>query len=108
MRTSSLTTTILHENSHVNSTESDLNNDSQTENYSAAASPNNLLFTAASKTNSKSSYWTVTDRQAEWYKLSIPVNQPISSKIVPYKKLSKPFARRKSNLNPNDKIDRPR
>ena len=107
MRTSSITTTILHENGHVNETESDINNDSQIEKHFSPASPNNLLFTATSKPNSKSSYWSVTDRQAEWYKLSIPINQPISNQIVPYKKLSKPFERRKSNFNNNDKIDRP-
>jgi hypothetical protein len=107
MRTSSLTTTILHENGHVNETVSDMNDDSQIEQDFAPASPDNLLFTTASKAPSKSSYWAVTDRQPEWYKLSIPINQPISNQIVPYKKLSKTFERRKSNSNNNEKIDRP-
>ena len=61
--------------------------------------------------NPNLSYWTVTDRQAEWYKLTIPVNQSVNnnnntkkqlSSIVPYRLLSNVIERKKSNSLIND------
>lgn len=103
MRSSSLTTTILHENDSL----SDTNSNQQIENHSSSISTDNLLFTTTSTTNPKSSYWSVTDRQPEWYKLPIPINPSslnTTNEIVPYKKLS---GRNKSNSNNNEPIDRP-
>ncbi|CAF0754565.1 unnamed protein product [Adineta steineri] len=111
MRTSSLITTIFHENGHTEeSLSSDTTNDQQIEKYSLSTSSNNLLFTTTSKTTSKASYWTVTDRQSEWYKLSMPVNLSSLNTIhenVPYKKLSKIFERKIVKSNNNEQIDQP-
>ena len=72
-----------------------------------------LVF-KTSKLNPNASYWTVTDRQAEWYKLTIPVNQSTnnysnnttqSSLTVPYRLLPNILERKKSNLNINDQTD---
>lgn len=101
MKSSSLATTILHENSPVNDSISNTNNNQQIE---------KLVFTTTSTTNSKSSYWTVTDRQPEWYKLSIPIHQSIlnpTNEIVPFKRLSKISQRKKLNSNNSDQIDQP-
>jgi hypothetical protein len=109
MRSSSLTTTILNENACTNEylLETMKENDNQQEeNYFSPIITDKLVF-KTSKLNPKSSYWIVTDRQAEWYKLTIPVNQSInnntnqSSLIVPYRLLSNIFERKKSN----DQID---
>jgi len=101
MKSSSLPTTILHENSPVNDSISNTNNNQQIE---------KLVFTTTSITNSKSSYWTVTDRQPQWYKLSIPIHQSIlnpTNEIVPFKRLSKISQRKKLNSNNSDQIDQP-
>ncbi|CAF0899500.1 unnamed protein product [Adineta ricciae] len=106
MRTSSLTTTILHTNSHVNNPTFDSNNDQQIEKYS----PNNLVFTTTSKANTKSSYWTVTDREPEWYKLAMPANLSISDTIkqmASYRKISTTSERNTSRSNQNDQIGQP-
>ncbi len=111
MRSSSLATTILQENSLVKSSTSNTNNNQEIEKHSSSIYTDKLVFTTTSTTNSKSSYWTVTDRQPEWYKLSIPIHHSIlnlTHEIVPFKKLSKPFEKRKkSKSNNNDQIDRP-
>src|SRR5689334_383207 len=111
MKSSSLPTTILHENGHVNESISDANNNQQIEKDSSPVPTDKLVFTTTTTTtNPKSSYWTVTDREAEWYKLSIPVNQSIlnnRNQSVPCKKLPKPYERKKFTSNNNDQIDRP-
>jgi hypothetical protein len=106
MKSSSLATTILHENSPLNDSISNTNNNQQIEKHSTEK----LVFTTTSTTNSKSSYWTVTDRQPEWYKLSIPIHQSIlnpTNEIVPFKRLSKISQRKKLNSNNSDQIDQP-
>ncbi|UJR27983.1 hypothetical protein I4U23_009241 [Adineta vaga] len=110
MRPSSLTTTILHENGHINTDELDANNDQQIEKCSSTPSSDNLVFTTTSKANSKSSYWSVTDREPEWYKLAMPVNLSSSDHIkqlTSYRKLSKTSERKKCKLNHKDEIDQP-
>ncbi|CAF2965068.1 unnamed protein product [Rotaria sp. Silwood2] len=108
---SSLSPMIFHENGSVNESISDTNDSQQTEKQSSLVPTNKLVFTTTyAATNSKSSYWTVTDRQPEWYKLSIPINQSILNnrkQTVSYKTLSKTVQINKSNLNNNDRIDRP-
>jgi hypothetical protein len=120
MRSSSLTTTILNENGRINECLLETtkeNDDQQQEKHSSPIIINKLVFTT-SKTNPKSSYWTVTDRQADWYKLTTPANQSTttittntntnqSSLTVPYRLLSKIFQRTKSTSNGNDQIDEP-
>ncbi len=104
MRSSSLPTTILHENNPVKESTSNTDNNQQIE------TTNKLVFNTTSTTNSKSSYWTVTDREAEWYKLSIPIDQSIlnpTKDIVPFKKLTKISERKKLKLNNNDRINQP-
>ncbi len=110
MRSSSLATTILHENSPVKELISNTNNNQQIEKHSSSISTEELVFTTTSTINSKSSYWTVTDRQPEWYKLSIPIHQSIlnpTKEIVPFKRLAKIPQRKKFNSNDNDRIDQP-
>jgi hypothetical protein len=113
MRSSSLTTTILNENACTNECllETTKENDNQQkEKYSSPIITDKLVF-KTSKLNPKSSYWIVNDRQAEWYKLTIPVNQSTntntnqSSLIVPHRLLPNIFERKKSNSNINDQID---
>lgn len=87
--------------------------DQETELLASLGPDNKLVFTTVTTTPSipKSSYWTVTDRQPEWYRLSIPANQSIFNKksdIVPYKKLPKLFQRDKSKIRNEDQIDQPR
>jgi hypothetical protein len=109
MRSSSLTTTILNESTCTNECllETTKENDHQNE---SPIITDKLVF-KTSKLNPKSSYWTVTDRQAEWYKLTIPVNQSTnnstnqSSLIVPCRLLSNIIERKKSNSNLNDQND---
>ena len=109
MRSSSLTTTIFNESTCANECllETTKENDHQGE---SIVITDKLVF-KTSKLNPKSSYWTVTDRQAEWYKLTIPVNQstnsnnntnPSSSLTVPCRSLSNIIERKKSNSNLND------
>jgi hypothetical protein len=110
MRSSSLATTILHENLQNKESTSDTDNNQQIEKHSSPIPTDNLLFNAALTTNSKSSFWTVTDRQPEWYKLSIPINSSLlnhTNQIVPFKKLSKTSERKKSKSTNTDQIDRP-
>lgn len=66
------------------------------------------------KLNPNSSYWTVSDRQAEWYKLTIPVNQANSNHssnatqaalATPYRLLPSVFERKKSSSNLSDQND---
>ena len=113
MRSSSLTTTILNENAHTNDGLSDItkeNDNHQKERRSSPVIIDKLVFKTA-KLNTNSSYWTVTDRQAEWYKLTIPVNQSTNncannasqaSLITPYRLLPNIFERKKSSTNLND------
>src|SRR5271170_1933811 len=110
MRSSSLTTTILNESTCTNECllETMKENDHQVE---SPVITDKLVF-KTSKLNPKSSYWTVTDRQAEWYKLTIPVNQSTnnstnqqSSLTVPCRLLSNIIERKKSNSNLNDQND---
>ncbi|CAF5007273.1 unnamed protein product [Rotaria sp. Silwood1] len=114
MRSSSLTTTILKENGCTNecSLETTKENDNKQQEKSSTPLYLDKLVFKTSKLNPKSSYWTVIDRQAEWYKLTIPVNQSTnnnntkeSSLIVPYRLLSNILERKKSNLNMNDHND---
>jgi hypothetical protein len=113
MRSSSLTTTILNESACANECLLEItkeNDNQQEDKYLSPIITDKLVF-KTSKLNPKSSYWTVIDRQAEWYKLTIPVNQSTnnninqSSLIVPYRLLSNIFERKKSNSNINDQID---
>jgi hypothetical protein len=120
MRSSSLTTTILNENGASNECvlETTKENDNQQpERRSSPVITDKLVF-KTSKLNPKSSYWTVVDRQAEWYKLTIPVNQLTnnnnnnnsthtnqSSLAVPYRLMSNLIERKKSNSNANEQID---
>ncbi|UJR21433.1 hypothetical protein I4U23_024519 [Adineta vaga] len=117
LRSTSLTTTIFNENGHTNDCQLETtkeNDNHQKEKRSSPAIIDKLVF-KTSKLNPNSSYWTVTDRQAEWYKLTIPVNQSTnsssnnninpSSLITPYRLLSTLFERKKSNMNLNDQID---
>jgi hypothetical protein len=114
MRSSSLTTTILNENGCDNECLLEImkeNNNQQEEIHSSPIITDKLVF-KTSKLNPKSSFWTIIDRQAEWYKLTIPVNQSTnnnntnqSSLIVPYRLLPNIFERKKSNSNINDQID---
>ncbi|CAF1637319.1 unnamed protein product [Adineta ricciae] len=113
LRSSSLTTTILNENAHTNDDLSDItkeNDNHQKERRSSPVIIDKLVFKTA-KLNMNSSYWTVTDRQAEWYKLTIPVNQSTNncanhasqtSLITPYRLLPNIFERKKSSTNLND------
>jgi hypothetical protein len=117
MRSSSLTTTILNENGHTNEclleTTKENNNHHQKERRSSPVVIDKLVF-KTSKLNANASYWTVTDRQTEWYKLTVPVNQSSHnynnntnqlSLTVPYRLLPNIFERKKSNSNINDQID---
>jgi len=116
MRSSSLTTTILNENGHTNECLLETtkeNNNHQKERRSTPIVIDKLVF-KTSKLNPNASYWTVTDRQTEWYKLTVPVNQPSHnynnntnqlSLTVPYRLLPNIFERKKSNSNINDQID---
>ena len=110
MRSSSLTTTILNESTCPNEylLETMKENDHQEdENRSSPVVTDKLVF-KTSQLNPKSSYWTVTDRQTEWYKLTIPVNQSSnnntnqSALIVPCRLLPNIIERKKSNSNLND------
>ena len=106
MRSSSLATTIFHENNPVNQPTTD----TAVESDSSAVSNDKLLFTTTSAANSKSSFWTVTDRQPEWYKLSIPINQSaLNTKIeaVPSKRSVRTSNKKKFNCNKNPSIDQP-
>ncbi len=113
MRSSSLTTTILNENTCINECllETTKENDHQDEEKHSSTIITDKLVFKTSKLNPKSSYWTVTDRQAEWYKLTIPVNQSTvnntnqSSLKVPYRLLSNIIERKKSNSNLDDQND---
>lgn len=111
MRSSSLATTILHENNPINdSLFNSNNNNQQLEKSSSSTSIDKLLFNTTSTINSKLSYWTVTDRQAEWYKLPIPINPTILNSrndIVPFKKITKISERKKLDSNHNDQINQP-
>ncbi|CAF1305452.1 unnamed protein product [Rotaria sordida] len=107
---SSLLSMIVDENGSTNESIVDTNDNQQIEKKSSHTSMHKLIFTTTSTTtNSKSEYWRVTDRQPEWFKLSIPINESIlnNKNRVPYKRLSKTFQINKSNLNNNDRIDRP-
>ncbi|CAF1641423.1 unnamed protein product, partial [Rotaria sordida] len=108
MRSSSLTTTILKENGCTNecSLETTKENDNQKQEKCSTPVYIDKLVFKTSKLNPKSSYWTVTDRQAEWYKLTIPVNQSTnnnsnntkeSSLTVSYRLLPNILERKKSN-----------
>ncbi|CAF1037693.1 unnamed protein product [Rotaria sordida] len=116
MRSSSLTTTILKENGCTNecSLETTKENDNQKQEKCSTPVYIDKLVFKTSKLNPKSSYWTVTDRQAEWYKLTIPVNQSTnnnsnntkeSSLTVSYRLLPNILERKKSNSNMNDQND---
>ena len=62
-----------------------------------------FLLNSVSTINSKSPYWIVTDRQAEWYKLSIPDNQSLLKKknlIIPCKVLSN-ISKQRTQLDSN-------
>jgi hypothetical protein len=110
MRSSSLATTIFHEkNSPTDESTSNINHNPPIDKHSSYVSLDKLVFTT-STTNSKAPYWTVTDRQPEWYKLSIPIHQPTSNSKdnnVPFKRLVKIPERKKRNSNKNDRIDQP-
>ena len=107
MRSSSLTTTILNESTCANETTKE--NEHQVE---STVITDKLVFKTSKLNPKSSSYWTVTDRQAEWYKLTIPVNQSTnnsnsnninqSSLTVPCRSLSNIIERKKSNSNLND------
>lgn len=106
MRSSSLATTIFHENNPLNQSTSETNLEAS----SSAIPDDKLLFTTTSTPNLKSSFWTVTDRQPEWYKLSIPIPQStLNSKIEPVlsKRLVRTSNKKKPNRNSNDRIDQP-
>jgi hypothetical protein len=110
MRSSSLATTILHENTPVKESISNTNNNQPIKQPSSPVAIDELVFTTTSTTNSKLSYWTVTDRQAEWYKLSIPISPSIlnpTKDMVPYKRLAKLSGGKKFDSNKNDRIDQP-
>ncbi len=113
IRSSSLTTTIFNENARTDECLLEItkeNENQQEEKRSSIVITDKLVF-KTSKLNPKSSYWTVSDRQAEWYKLTIPVNQSTnnttnpSSLTVPYRLLPNIFERTKSNSNLNDQMD---
>ncbi|CAF0919223.1 unnamed protein product [Adineta steineri] len=120
MRSSSLTTTILNENGHANDylLETTKENDNhQKEKRSLPVIIDKLVF-KTSKLNPNLPYWTVTDRQSEWYKLTTPVNQSTSncnnnnnnntyqsSLTASYRLLPTIFERKKSNSNLNDQTD---
>ncbi|CAF0933838.1 unnamed protein product [Rotaria sp. Silwood1] len=108
---SSLSPMILHENGSISESFSDTNDSQHIDKQSSLVSTNKFVFnTTLTTTNSKLLYWIVTDRQPEWNKLSIPINQSIlnnKNQLVPYKKLSKTLQINKSNSNNNDLIDQP-
>lgn len=110
MRSSSLTTTILNENASTNDYLFDITKENgyhEEEKYTSSQITDKLVF-KTSKLIPKSSFWTVMDRQADWYKLTIPVNQTStpninpSSLIVPCRLLSNSIERKKSNSNLTD------
>lgn len=109
MRSSSLTTTIFNENASNNDYLFDITKENDEEKYSSSQITDKLVF-KTTKLIPKSSFWTVMDRQAEWYKLTIPVNQTStptinpSSLIVPCRSLSNPIERKKSNSNLPEEI----
>ena len=109
MRSSSLTTTILNENISVSSclAETSKENDyNQTERGSSPKIDDQFVLTM-SKDNPKLSFWTVSDRQADWYKLTVPI-QPTSSSnalTVSSRLLPKIFQRTKSNSHSQDSND---
>ena len=110
MRSSSLPTTILHEKTPVDESISSTNSNEQLDRCDSPIPIDKLVFTTASTTNSKSSYWTVTDRESEWYKLSIPTHSSIQNptyETVPYKRVAKVLERKKANAHKNERIDRP-
>lgn len=110
-----MTTTILNENGHANGCllETTKENDNhQKERRSSPVVIDKLVF-KTSKLNPNSSYWTVTDRQTEWYKLTIPVNQSTNnhnhthqpSLTASSRLLPNILERKKSNSNINEQID---
>ena len=111
MRSASLATTIFHEKTNSsNESTSNNNHPSPVDKHSSVVSLNKLVFSTAPTTNSKAPYWTVTDRQPEWYKLSIPIHQSASNSKdnnVPYKRLVKIPERKRLNSNRSDRIDQP-
>ena len=113
VQSDSLTSTVFHENIDVNEARLETDNNQQIEKQISSSETNKLLLNSSivSTINSKSPYWMVTDRQSEWYKLSIPDNQALLKKknlIVPCKILSNIFKTTQINSNNNDRIDRPR
>lgn len=111
MRSSSLITTILTETTHHNECPMELtkeNEETKDERRSLTTSNDQFVF-STSKSNPKTSFWTVIDRQAEWYKLTIPVQQQTTNSSTTNKNLSvtcrtleKTWQRKKSNSNINE------
>lgn len=110
MRSSALPTRILHEKWFDESSVIE-KSDSNCEQTNLGENSNEFVFQTASNFQPKSSFWTVTDRQAEWYKLSVP-NQFSKDKV---KLVSEKFEvldekRRKSKSKRNfvEMIDNPK
>lgn len=113
MRSKASTPNSFHENDSGNESTLDTNDNQQIEKQYSLGPNNKLVFTTTSTTTTKSvPYWTVTDRQPEWYKLSIPINQAIfnsnKNKVVPYKKVPRTIDRNQSKSNNHDEITVPR
>jgi hypothetical protein len=111
MRSTSLTTTILNETNDIN--ECPLDMIKENEQHTPPIPIDQFVFTT-SKCTPKSSFWTVTDRQNEWYKLTIPINHATtnsnvssasSSLHVSCRQLSNRCERKQSNSNVNEQFD---
>lgn len=106
MRSSSLVTTILTETHHHNqcSIEMSKENDQRKDERRSLPNATDKLVFSTWKTQSNASFWTVIDRQAEWYKLTIPIQQNNASTAksdlsVTCRTLSNGWQRKKSNSN---------
>ncbi|CAF1423705.1 unnamed protein product [Rotaria magnacalcarata] len=110
LRTSASPPLLLTEAGSGNESTVDTDDNQKTEIFASLGPNNKLVFTTTSTTNSKASYWTVTDRQPQWYKLSIPINQSIfnyKTQIVPYKRLSEKIQNEKPKSDSDEQINEP-
>ena len=97
MRSSALPTTIFHENNHINAEIHSDSNPCPSDQTNSSIPANELVFTTTS-INPKSSFWTVTDRQSDWYKLRIPKDPTLNNQIdekLSFKLLTEIARRRK-------------
>lgn len=112
MRSTALPTTILHESGRSDLCISGNNidpSDSTIDTPTSLTLADDLVFKTTTA-NSKSSFWLVTDRQTEWYKLRIPVHLPTNNpedRIVPFKTLPSTARKKKLKTEMNSGITRP-